>query len=260
MKKTILILLLAILATSISTAQEKESHTLFTEILKDYIKNGLVDYAAMKGDTRLDEYIEQITVVDPYSLERNEQLAFWMNAYNAFTLQVILLEYPVESINDLHTGGLIIGQVLGKTIWHDERFEINGKKYSLNNIEHDIIRVDFADEPRIHFTLVCAAMSCPPLRYEAYEAHKLEEQFQDQSIKFFNNPNLNEFDAENRVAKLSKLLDWYYDDFADNDKDIILYVAQFVEGEAGKSMKANPEEWDIEHLHYDWLLNEIKSE
>lgn len=239
------------------SAQQQNRHALFTEVLNDYVKDGLVDYDAMKGDGRLERYLQQLYETDPDSLTEDEQLAFWINAYNAFTLHVILLEYPVESINDLHTGGLIIGQVLGQTIWHDERFEINGKKYSLNNIEHDIIREDF-DEPRIHFALVCAAISCPPLRYEAYESYKLDEQLQNQSVKFFNNTNLNVFNIKERIANLSKIMDWYYDDFADNDKDLLLYCAQFLNGETAEDIKANAGEWDIEYLEYNWSLNEYE--
>ncbi len=105
--------------------------------------------------------------------EKN-RLAFWINAYNAFTLKFIIDEYPVESINDLHWGGLYLGSLLGTTIWDDEKIVINGTELSLNNIEHDIIRKKFNEE-RIHFALVCASISCPPLLNEAYEGYKLDK-------------------------------------------------------------------------------------
>ncbi|NCQ19483.1 MAG: DUF547 domain-containing protein, partial [Ignavibacteria bacterium] len=112
-----------------------QSHQLFTEILNQHVKNGLVDYKNLKKDSRLEKYLVQLSNTEPEKLSRNEKLAFWINAYNAFTLQVIVENYPVESITDLNTGGKIIGYLFGKTVWDKEFILINKKKYSLGDIE-----------------------------------------------------------------------------------------------------------------------------
>lgn len=254
MKKIFFVLLIA---SNLLSAQN-EKHKLFTTILNDYVVNGLVKYKEMKSDKRLDEYLNQLSNTEPEKISnKNENLAFWINVYNAFTLKLIVENYPVESINDLHTGGLVIGQILGKTVWHKEWIKIDGKTLSLNNIEHDIIRKGFG-ESRIHFALVCAAISCPPLRFEAFEGYKLTQQLEDQAIKFFNDKTKNQFDLKTKTAKLSKILDWYDEDLGRNDEEVLKYVSQFLPEEISKSIKENSAEWDIEFLSYDWNLNEFR--
>lgn len=251
MNKTLLIILI-----SAASLFSQDRHKLFTEILTERVNDsGLVDYENIKNDSRLDEYLEAIAKINPDTISNdNVRLAFWINAYNAYTLQVIAENYPLESINDLHTGGLIIGQVIGQTVWHDDAFSINGEKVSLNYIEHEVIRKKF-DEPRIHFALVCAAMSCPPLRREAYEGYKLEMQLQNQAEIFLNNPLHNSFDIQEKTAYLSKIMDWYAGDFGDTDEERLLYYVRFIDGTAAESIKQNPSEWDIEFNDYDWSLN-----
>ncbi|MGB5850642.1 MAG: DUF547 domain-containing protein, partial [Ignavibacteriaceae bacterium] len=157
----------------VTYAQTKnDQHLLFTQILNDNVHNGLVNYIKLKDDKRLDKYLEQLENTNPDNLQTDEdKLAFWINAYNAFTLKFIIEEYPVESINDLHWGGLYLGSLLGTTVWDDEKIILNGKRLSLNNIEHDIARKNFNEE-RVHFAMVCASYSCPPLLDEAYEGFK----------------------------------------------------------------------------------------
>jgi len=192
-----------------------DQHSLFTQILQDYVSNGLVKYKELKDDRRLDKYLKQLENTDPNKImnEKN-RLAFWINAYNAYTLMFIIEEYPVESINDLHWGGLYLGSLLGTTIWDDEKIVINGSELSLNNIELDIIRKKFNEE-RIHFALVCASISCPPLLSEAYEGYKLDKQLGEQAELFFNDVTKNKFDKNKRTASLSKILSWYEDDFGE---------------------------------------------
>ena len=254
MNKTILIIFFLSNFLFAQTAK----HELFTKILNDYVVNGFVKYNELKSDKRLDEYLIQLSKTDPEKISnKNDKLAFWINVYNAFTLKLIVENYPVESINDLHTGGLIIGQLLGKTVWHKEWIKIGGKTLSLNNIEHDIIRKEF-NEPRIHFALVCAAFSCPPLRFEAFEGFKLHEQLDDQAKMFFNDKNKNQFDIKTKTAKLSKILDWYDEDFGKNDEEVLKYVAQFLPDEISENINKNLSQWDIDFLSYNWDLNEAK--
>jgi Protein of unknown function, DUF547 len=240
MIKIVYIFLGILFMISVSSAQNKnDQHLLFTQILNDYVINGLVNYAKLKDDERLDKYLKQLENTNPDNLLTDEdKLAFWINAYNAFTIKFIVEEYPIESINDLHWGGLYLGSVLGTTVWDDEKIIINGTKLSLNNIEHDIARKKFNEE-RVHFALVCASLSCPQIRSEAFEGYKLNEQLQDQGMKFFNDENRNRFNVKTRTAYLSKILDWYDDDFGSSKKEILLYVSQFVDEKIALDIKKN---------------------
>lgn len=243
----------------VTFSQNKDDqHLLFTQILKDYVHNGLVNYKKLKDDKRLNEYLKQLENTNPDNLIReNDKLAFWINAYNAFTLKFIIDEYPVESINDLHWGGLYLGSVLGTTVWDDEKIIINGKRLSLNNIEHDIARKKFNEE-KVHFAMVCASYSCPSLRKEAYEGFKLSGQLNEQAQLFFNDETKNKFNLKTRTASLSKILDWYSSDFGKNDQSILLYVSQFLETDIADDIKKNTSQWKIDHLSYNWDLNEMK--
>lgn len=234
----------------------KEKHTLFTEILQKYVRNGAVNYSDMKKDERLDRYINYLSETDPEKFEtKNEKLAFYINAYNAYTLKIICKNYPVESINDLHFGGLILGTVLKSTVWDQDSVIINHNNISLNYLEHEIIRPVFK-EPRIHFALVCAAKSCPILRSEAYEGEKLDSQLEDQADKFFRNQKKNRFDKVKKIAFLSKILDWYDSDFGGSDSALLKFAAQYLPEDIKKSILNDPSAWEISFLEYDWSLNE----
>jgi len=218
----------------------------------------LVNYQELKDDKRLYKYLEQLENTNPANIvnEKN-RLAFWINAYNAYTLKFIIDEYPVESINDLHWGGLYLGTLLGTTVWNDKKIVSNGNELSLNNIEHDIIRKKFNEE-KIHFALVCASISCPPLRNEAYEGYKLDKQLEEQAKLFFNDVTKNKFDKNTRTASLSKILSWYERDFGENEKAMLNYVAQFIDKNIAKDIKRNLSNWNIKYLSYNWDLNEYK--
>lgn len=233
-----------------------QNHQLFTEILNQYVKNGLVDYKNLKNDSRLGKYLNQLSNTDLEKLTRNEKLAFWINAYNAFTLQVIVENYPVESITDLSTGGKIIGYLLGKTIWDKAFISINKTKYSLGDIEHKILRK--MSEPRIHFAIVCASISCPPLRNEAFEADKIEKQLNDQAIQFVNDPARNYFDIKKKKAYLSKILSWFAEDFGSSDENVLKFVSYYLPENISKKITGDLSNWNISYKEYNWNINEQK--
>lgn len=233
-------------------------HNEFTEILKSNVKNGKVDYKNLCKNKRFESYLSVLSSTDPFSLKsENEKLAFWINAYNAFTLKIVCDNYPVESIVDIGSGGLVVGNVLGTTVWDKNFITINKKKYSLNDIEHKIIREKFK-EPRIHFALVCASISCPPLRNEAFTAENLDEQLNDQAKTFLNDKSKNVFDLNKRVAKISKVLDWYGDDFAGNDEELLRYLSKYLPPKIADDLKNYTGKWKIDYLDYNWNLNEVK--
>lgn len=252
------VIFIILFSTQNNFSQDSIAVKIYDNLLHKYVVNGLVDYENLTKDKSLEKYIETISKFDPTTLtNKNDKLAFWINAYNAYTLKVILDSYPISSINDLHFGGRIIGHILKTTVWDKEFVIINNKKITLNHIEHDIIRPKFKD-PRIHFALVCGAMSCPPLRNEAYTGNKLDAQLNDQGKSFFANQFHNSFDEKNHVVHLSKILDWYGDDFGDSNAQILSRIKSFLPERIAESINDNIIKWQIDFKSYDWDLNKIK--
>ena len=233
-----------------------QDHKLFTDVLKKYVKNGLVDYKYLKGNNNFDKYLTQLSNSNPDKLNRDEKLAFWINAYNAFTIQVVTENYPIESITDLHTGGKIIAYLLGKTVWDKEFISINSKKYSLNDIEHKILRK--MNEPRIHFSIVCASISCPELLNEAFETSTLEKQLESQTRKFLNDTTRNSFDLKNRQANISEIFNWFDEDFGESDKNVLMFISKYVPKNISEDIKSNISKWELSYNDYNWNLNELK--
>ena len=210
------------------------NHKLFDVFLGAFVSNGgNVDYSGMKKkEADLDAYLtslEKTKITTTWS--RAEKLAYWINAYNAYTIKLILDNYPIEKITDLYGG----------KPWDHKWIKLAGKTLSLNNIENDIIRPDFK-EPRIHFAVNCAAKSCPPLMNSAFTAKNLENQLERQTKKFVNNSQYNTL-GKSEIA-LSKIFDWYGVDFGD--------VASFVAKYADKTVKPTAK---VKFNEYNWALN-----
>lgn len=233
-----------------------QQNQIFSDVLSKYVKNGLVDYKGLTQEKNLDKYLKQLSATNPDKLTRNEKLAIWINAYNAFTLQIVRDNYPIESITDLNTGGKIIGYLLGKTVWDKEFITINNKKYSLNYIEHKILRK--MNEPRIHFAIVCASISCPELLNEAFEADKIELQLDNQTRKFLNDKSRNHYDLNNRKAFISEIFNWFGEDFGETDENILEFIAKYLNEDISIDIKSNTSKWEISFNDYNWNLNEIK--
>lgn len=220
------------------------NHQLFSEILSDYVRSGWVDYKRLKSDKRLDTYISKLEKTNVTYLNKDEQLAFWINAYNAYTLKLIVDKYPVKSIRD-------IGFPLISSPWDKKIASIEGKSLTLNDIEHEIIRKQF-DEPRIHFALVCAAKSCPPLRSDAYTGNLLEKQLTDQTHLFFVNSTFNYIDRKQKKIFLSKILEWYQGDFEKKSSFIKTIFPYF---QLPEDAISELQTFKIEFLDYNWSLN-----
>lgn len=233
-----------------------QDHKLFTEILKENVEDGLVNYKALINNENFNNYLEQLSSTNPEKLNRNEKLAFWINAYNAFTIKVIIENYPLESITELHTGGKLIGFLLGKTVWDKEFITIYEKKYSLNFIEHEILRK--TNEPRIHFAIVCASISCPALRNEAYEVEKIMSQLEEETKIFLNDTSRNIFNIDEREADISQIFNWFDEDFGETDENILKFVSQYLPDNIKKDIQSNIEDWDVSYQSYNWDLNEQK--
>lgn len=242
-------------ASGIATSSN-EAHAIFSALLKQHVDDGRVSYKTLCDDKRLDRYISQLAATDPASIQDDaERLAFWINTYNAYTLKVICDNYPVSSINKLHFGGLIVGTAFKKTIWDKKFVVVNRENTSLNHIEHKIIRREF-NEPRAHFALVCASVSCPRLRSEAFEGSRLDAQLEDQGRDFFNDDSKNFFEADSRIAHLSKILDWFSGDFGENREAVLTYVSRFLPDNVAAAIRADVSAWKVKYTDYDWGLNE----
>ncbi len=214
-----------------SLNSKSELHKDWDAMLQSYVSDdGKVDYNAFKkNESRLDTYLALLSNNEPTSTwSRDEQLAFWINAYNAYTIKLVVKNYPINSITQLDNG----------KPWDNKWIKIGGQMYSLNNIENDIIRPQF-NEPRIHFAVNCAAKSCPPILNEAFLPSKLDVQLEKVTIAFLNNKAFNTFD--NGVACVSKIFEWYKKDFGNLEEYLSKYMKKKV--------------LEVKYADYDWNLN-----
>ncbi|MEO6245968.1 MAG: DUF547 domain-containing protein [Opitutaceae bacterium] len=239
--------------SSLARGAATPDDALYTAVLQQHVRAGLVDYAALKNDSRLDTYLAQIAAMHPETLEQPAaRLAFWINAYNAYTLKLVAEHYPIKSIRDLSTGGHYIGQLVGKTAWDIRFADVGGKKFTLDEIEHQVLRPQFKD-PRLHFAIVCAARSCPILRNEAYTPQRLEEQLGLQGRWFMSWRN--QFDLATRQARLSPIFEWFGEDFGANQAEMLSFLADYLSVEVAASLRAAPDKWKVTYVVYDWSLN-----
>ncbi len=240
MKKIILCIAFVLLVSTSLISQSDSLHSSYDEILKTYVKNGLVDYGQLKANrSSLDNYLQQLSRVSEREFntwQENAQLAFLINLYNAATLQLIIDNYPLDSIRDI--GNFISGP------WDQKVVSLFGEKITLDNVEHDIIRVDY-DEPRIHMVLVCAAIGCPPLLNEAYTASKLESQLEKQSRFYLRNSKGLVLRRSEGKVYLSSIFKWYGEDFDS--------VRDFAQKYSGQNLEGLKIDW----IDYDWSLNDL---
>lgn len=230
----------------LSTISSQETvipdHSAWTELLNLYVtKTGEVNYKGfIENKSKLEEYLNTLSSFPPgENWGTQEKLAYWINAYNAFTVKLIVDNYPLKSIKDLANGLPMINSP-----WDIKFFRIGETDFDLNTIEHEILRKRF-DEPRIHFAINCASFSCPRLRNEAYESEKLEEQLEEQTSLFINNSDKNIISSTN--VKLSKLFSWFETDFLD-EGGIKSFIKRY-----NQNLNENIK---IEYLEYIWTLNE----
>ena len=217
----------------ISTQTDEISHSDFNDLLKKHVTTtGEVDYVGFKSEkAKLNSYTTFLSNNPPKeSWSKNEKLAFWINAYNAFTIKLIVDNYPLKSITDLYDG----------KPWDQKWIKIGTNTYSLNNIENDIIRPKFKDA-RIHFAVNCAAKSCPKLMNEAYKTNQLDAQLNKQTEAFINS---SQNDLTASEIKISKIFDWYAIDFGN--------VVDFLNNYSNTEINSGAQ---ISYKEYDWALN-----
>jgi len=240
-------------------------HGAWTSLLAQYVQWNAagtattVDYDGLLRDREpLKSYLTELSSPSRAEFDgwpQAQRRAFLINAYNAYTVELILTRYPkLLSIRDLGS--------LFSSPWKQSFFMLLGEKQSLDGIEHGLLRgaADF-DEPRIHFAVNCASVGCPALRPEAYRAEILDEQLEDQTRRFFSDRTRNRFDAAGTTLYLSRILDWYAEDFERPFRDgasVAAFAAHYAQAlgvDQATAQRLMADEVDIEFLDYDWSLN-----
>ena len=226
----------------------QELHRPFDILLQIYVTGNRFDYARMLNNPRdlerLSDYIDNLELLDPTEWSKDEALAYWINLYNAATIELVLTKYPVKSIKDI--GGLF------SSPWKKKVVKVNNRELSLDEIENDIIRTQFTDA-RIHFALNCAAIGCPPLNKKAFTDDSLDTQLE----AAVNNALANEFwlQVTEQEIRVSKIFDWYEKDFISYAGSVREFIAKYREKDKEAILDATRK---LKYLDYDWKLNKVE--
>jgi hypothetical protein len=233
------------------SSTETIDHRDWQQLLGAYLVTDTVDgiyrfgYASMTaGDrTRLKTYIEQLAAIDPRTISRAEQRAYWINLYNALTIEIVLQYYPVDSIRDIE-GGL-----LGSGPWKKQLVKVAGQPLTLNDIEHRILRPIWRD-PRTHYAVNCASLGCPNLAAEAYTAANMGRLLDEAARAYINHPR--GVSLDNGRLKVSSIYNWFDVDFGKSDAAVLEHMAEYAELELARQLG----DYDGRiRYDYDWRLN-----
>lgn len=256
-------LVLGLLSTTVQAFDHR--HQAWTALLKRHVAwlpgghESRVSYAGMKRDPApLKSYLEALSAVSESEFNawpKPRRLAFLINAYNAYTVDLILSRYPdLKSIRDL-------GSILSSP-WKKRFFTLLGQQRSLDDIEHGMIRVKGAyDDPRIHMAVNCASIGCPALRDEAYVEEQLDQQLEDQVQRFVSDRTRNRFNAQAGALEVSKIFDWYGDDFSrgyrgwGSVKSFFAQYANLLSDDPAAQLRVREVRVPVKFLDYDWALN-----
>lgn len=239
--RIIMFFMIILMTSNVSAAEHKKWNTF----LMSHVEKGLVDYNSVaQDDVLLREYLKQLAETNFQLLSDSERLAYLINAYNAYTVALIIDNRDgteiVASIKDI--GGFF------SSPWKKKVARLGGNIYTLDEVEHKLIRVQFSD-PRVHFALNCASISCPPLAPFAYEGDVLDTQLDQQTRSFINTAENTELTGN--VLSVSKIFDWYAEDFS---AGVLPFIRANAEGELAKKMDLQ-KEMSLSYKSYDWSLN-----
>ena len=214
----------------------------YNNLLGKYVTSEGVKYGAWKNNSAdmkaIQDVVDGIASEKVAAMSKKEQLAFYLNAYNAWILHEALAKYPTKSVKDLLF-----------TFFISPRIKVAGEQMSFNHLEKDIIRAKF-NEPRVHFALNCASRSCPPLNLQAFRADQLDSQLEKLAVAFINSKKGVDYVPEKKTAALSAIFNWYKDDFKEAGGPVA-----FINKRHNPPL---PNETKIIYQDYDWSLNEIK--
>lgn len=237
-----------------------DPNAAYDALLKRYVSvdtDGInrVDYARWNksGEDRkvLDAYITELSALKPSAMSRDQAMAYWGNLYNAITLKVILDKYPVASIRDIKGDSWFdFKSYIGP--WRQERVTVEGKKLSLDNIEHDIMRPTFKD-PRVHYVVNCASIGCPNLMNRAWRAETLTADLDAAAKAFINNPR-GVTVLPSGGLKVSSIYSWFAVDFGGDDASLVAHFKKYAQPELAARLTAATK---VETHAYDWTLNQV---
>jgi len=234
--------------------KERIDHSQWQKILETYVHTdnndlNLFDYAGVTEQdlTLLENYLNALQEVDPGDYSYAEQKAYWINLYNALTVDLILQDYPVESITDLGEGFFSFGP------WDDKVAFIDGKDLTLNDIEHRILRPIFQDQ-RIHFAVNCASIGCPNIQKVAFTAENTEVLMEQAAKSYLTHPRGAKFEGSRLT--LSSIFDWYVIDFGNNQTDLLKAISKYMPEESAAKIRHYQGKIKYE---YDWNLNEYRN-
>lgn len=235
-------------------AQAGFDHGAFDVLLQSHVRNGMVDYDAFAGAPEFASYLARLAAFDPTPLSQTDQIAFWINAYNAYTIQLVNAHHERASIRNINKS---FGFVRGYGPWKEKLAVVGGKAYGLDDIEQDILRKRY-QEPRIHFALVCAAMGCPPLRGEVYVGSRLDAQLDDQARIFVReSPAKNRVDVATKTVYLSPIFVEFRDyikDFGGSEAAVGRFISRYYPAGPERDLLAGGG-FRVEKTTYDWTLN-----
>jgi hypothetical protein len=241
----LIIFSLAIAALASATTVEDSK---FDQVLKAYVDDqGLVDYNAMAKDTRFQDYIESLKSANTEEMTPTGRLAFWINAYNAVTIDKVIKWKPDKSVRET----LIPGVWTSTKFFTTREHLVAGKQMSQDDIEHEILRKQFND-PRIHFAIVCASSGCPKLARFAFTEENVQRQLEAETRKYINSDRGVRIDYAENTLYLSKIFDWFSGDFKNKSGSVLDFIKLYLNESAMAFLDRKPK---ISYIHYNWALN-----
>lgn len=237
-----------------------QEYSTYARVLSNFVKGEYVDYLALKENRAdLDAFVNELaglTMKEYDRMDRDEQKAMWINAYNGLVLRSITDAYPVASAKEID------GAFDGK------RWEVAGKKVTLGDIQNNILREDFED-PRVHFAINCGAAGCPPLANKPFLADALDEQLRESVTAFVNNPDRNKINPHINTVTTTEIFKWFPDDFKPeydieqfqnlepSERATLSFIFAYADESIFEFVDESAE-WSLEFMPFDWSLNDIK--
>jgi len=223
-------------------------HSIFDQVLKTYVNDqGLVDYNGIADDQSFKRYMESLKTAPVESMSRDGQLAFWINAYNAVTIDKVIKWKPKKSVRETFIPGVWTGTKFFTTREHT----VAGRLVSQDDIEHEILRKQLK-EPRIHFVIICASLGCPPLPRFAYTEENVQTKLEEETRKYINSERGTRIDSTNNRLYLSKLFDWFAGDFEYKSGSVLGFIKPYLDEKALAFVEQAPK---IKWIEYNWALN-----
>ena len=245
--KTYILIIFFLTAAPLASATTFD-YAKFDQILKTYVDDqGLVDYNAMAKDPRFQDTIESLKSVNTDKMTPNARLAFWINAYNAVTLDKVIKWKPKNSVRET----LIPGLWTSTKFFTSREHFVAGRQLSQDDIEHEILRKQLND-PRIHFAIVCASSSCPKLARFAFTEENVQRQLEAETRKYINSSRGVRIDRAENTLYLSKVFDWFASDFKNKSGSVLAFIKPYLDEDAMAFLERKPK---ISYIHYNWALN-----